>query len=319
MGISRKAILSLLSDGIEPQAPSASPVRVSTMAGKADTFREQEMDGNFFRDVVENAAVGVFITSSSGKALYFNRKMATILGAESSREAISAYKDLSSRLYADPGRREEFLRQLKNNGRVEGFKYKALKKDGSSCWIRVNASVLKMLSDESFLINGFAEDITMPIPGRDMVLPECSDCSCSYTLNEIKKTLEEHLGNEDEERNHVGERIFSNYERIILPYVEKLKKVAKSAYQQQLITILEMNLKNIISPFAKNLSGPLGNLSPAEIQVADLIRHGKSTKEIAEILNTGIRTVSFHRENIRKKLDLKNKKINLRTYLLSLK
>ena len=117
----------------------------------------------------------------------------------------------------------------------------------------------------------------------------------------------------------MGERIFTNYERIILPYIEKLKKVAKSEYQKQLITILEMNLKNIISPFAKNLSGPLGNLSPAEIQVADLIRHGKSTKEIAEILNTGIRTVSFHRENIRKKLDLKNKKINLRTFLLSLK
>ena len=183
----------------------------------------------------------------------------------------------------------------------------------------MNAGVLKSFPDGSFLINGVAEDITWRAPGRDLVLPECSDCSCSYTLNEIRKALQDFMGNEEEDRNHVGERIFTNYERIILPYIEKLKKISKSEYQQQLITILEMNLKNIISPFARNLSGPLGNLSPAEIQVADLIRHGKSTKEISEILNTGIRTVSFHRENIRKKLDLKNKKINLRTFLLSLK
>ncbi len=317
MGISPEAIQSLLCDQAESSAPYAKPVRAGTETKKADTFGPMDVD--FFRDMVENASIGVFVTSSTGRTLLFNRQMASILGADSPQDAISFYRDLFTHLYVDPERREELLQRLREKGVVQDFTYKALKKDGSLCWIRMNAGVLKKFSDESFLINGFAEDITRRIPGRETVLPECPDCSCSYTLNEIKKALQDLLGNEEEDRNVVGERIFTNYERIILPYIEKLKKIAKSDYQQQVITILEMNLKNIISPFAKNLSGPLANLSPAEIQVADLIRHGKSTKEVAEIMNTGIRTVSFHRENIRKKLDLKNKKVNLRTFLLSLK
>ncbi|MBW2739323.1 MAG: helix-turn-helix transcriptional regulator [Deltaproteobacteria bacterium] len=59
-------------------------------------------------------------------------------------------------------------------------------------------------------------------------------------------------------------------------------------------------------------------LTPAEIQVIDFIKHGKTTKEIAQFLNLAISTIDFHRSNIRKKLGIKNKKINLRTQLLSI-
>ena len=41
-------------------------------------------------------------------------------------------------------------------------------------------------------------------------------------------------------------------------------------------------------------------------------------KDIAEIMNLSIKTIEFHRNNIRNKLGLKNGKINLRSYLLSL-
>lgn len=85
-----------------------------------------------------------------------------------------------------------------------------------------------------------------------------------------------------------------------------------------MIDILELGLNNILSPFSKKLSDPMVSLTPTEIHIADLVRYGKSNKEISEILNSSTHTISRHRENIRKKLGLKNKKINLRSFLSSL-
>ncbi len=81
--------------------------------------------------------------------------------------------------------------------------------------------------------------------------------------------------------------------------------------------IIESNLNDIVSPFVHGLSSKLIKLSPTELQVSNLIKQGNTTKEIAEIMNLATSTIDFHRNNIRKKFGIKNKKTNLRTYLSS--
>ena len=84
------------------------------------------------------------------------------------------------------------------------------------------------------------------------------------------------------------------------------------------INILDENLTSIISPFTRRLNAQYLSLSPTEIQVANLVRDGKTSKEIADLMNLSPRTVEFHRDRIRKKVGIKNQNANLRSFLLSL-
>ena len=102
-----------------------------------------------------------------------------------------------------------------------------------------------------------------------------------------------------------------------MPHLEKLKTGPLDRKNKTLLEIMESNLKEIISPFRQGLSTKLSTMTPTEIQIANLVKKGKGTKEIAELLSLSTKTIDFHRDSIRKKLGIKNKKINLRTYLTS--
>jgi DNA-binding CsgD family transcriptional regulator len=81
---------------------------------------------------------------------------------------------------------------------------------------------------------------------------------------------------------------------------------------------VENHLKDIISPFLHNLTIEHLDLTPREIQITSLVKEGKTTKEITDFLNISATAVDFHRKNIRMKLGIKNKKTNLRSFLLSM-
>ena len=104
----------------------------------------------------------------------------------------------------------------------------------------------------------------------------------------------------------------ANVENVIMPYVGKLKKIGLGAEQSACVKILEANIKNITSSFSHRLSPGNINLTFKELQIADLVKEGNSSKDVAEMLNVSERTVDFHRKNIRKKLAIADRKTNLR-------
>ena len=136
-------------------------------------------------------------------------------------------------------------------------------------------------------------------------------------LEEVNTALKVLLKRLDEDKQVLEEKVLFNMRQLIEPYLEKLKKSRLNERQKKVLEILESNLNDIVSPFARSFSSSFMKLTPTEIQVANLVRQGKTTKEIADLLNLSIKTIEFHRENIRAKIGIKNKKINLRTYLLS--
>ncbi|MCD4717536.1 MAG: helix-turn-helix transcriptional regulator, partial [Desulfobacterales bacterium] len=110
----------------------------------------------------------------------------------------------------------------------------------------------------------------------------------------------------------------SNVKQLVIPYLNRLKKSPLNTDQMILINTLESNLDNITSPLISKLSSSFLNLTPMEIRIAHFVKEGLMNKEMAELLGTSLNTISSHRYKLRTKLGLKNKGINLRSYLLSL-
>ena len=137
-------------------------------------------------------------------------------------------------------------------------------------------------------------------------------------LRELNRSLRALLTQRDKARRDLEERVLSNVKELVTPYIHKLRNSRLDMKQMTYVKILESNLTNIISPFVRQLSLKYSALTPTEIQVAQLIREGRNTREIAELLNSSGRTIDSHRQSIRIKLGMKGTKANLRSYFLSM-
>jgi len=138
------------------------------------------------------------------------------------------------------------------------------------------------------------------------------------SLEEINTALEVLLRKREEDKTELESNVLTNVKELVVPYFEKIKKTKLDNQQEAFLSIIESNLNEIISPFIREISLKYLKLTPTEIQIANLVRHGSTTKDIAEILNVSPRTVETHRKNIRRKIGLEGKKANLRSHLLSL-
>jgi PAS domain S-box-containing protein len=138
------------------------------------------------------------------------------------------------------------------------------------------------------------------------------------SLEEINTAMKVLLKKREEDKTELEDNVLTNVKELIVPYFEKIKKTKLDDQQEAFLSIIESNLNEIISPFTRKMSLKYLNLTPTEIRIANLIRHGSPSKEIAELLNVSPRTVETHRKNIRRKIGLKRKKANLRSHLLSL-
>jgi PAS domain S-box-containing protein len=137
-------------------------------------------------------------------------------------------------------------------------------------------------------------------------------------LEETNIAMKVLLEQREKDKNELEEKVLTNVRGLLLPCLERLQGCRLNDRQKVYADILETNLQAIISPFLHRLSSRSLNLTPAEIQVAGLVKDGKSSKEIASLMNVSERGVEFHRNNIRRKLGMTNAKKNLRSYLLSL-
>jgi DNA-binding CsgD family transcriptional regulator/predicted lactoylglutathione lyase len=137
-------------------------------------------------------------------------------------------------------------------------------------------------------------------------------------LEEANIALKVLLRQRDEDKQSLEKKVLSNIKDLVFPYIEKLKRAPLRPKDKTNVEIIETHLNEVISPLMQRLTHLNILLTPQEMQIATLVKDGKSSKEIADVLHISETTVHFHRKNLRNKFGLKNKATNLRSYLMSL-
>lgn len=170
------------------------------------------------------------------------------------------------------------------------------------------------LNEERLLIDAIADQIGKAV---ESIQAEKQLQVERNSLESLNIALKEVLNNVQEEKRSIAASVQANVDQVISPILYALDQ-ASPAEIPGYTALLRQNLDQIVSPFTRNMTHRFLDLTPTEIQVADMIRNGLTTKEIARLRNLSPHTVSRHRENIRRKLGLSGQGTHLVSYLISI-
>jgi PAS domain S-box-containing protein len=269
-----------------------------------------------FKALAENANDGILIAAGEGVHVYANKRTAEITGY-----SIAELLEISLRSLVAPDEVEKIAERL--NRRLAGedpprqYETIFIRKSGETFPVELSVARSEWEGRPASII--IIHDIAERKRAEEVLRQRETELEIrANELEELNSALRVLLRKRDEDQSELEEKVLSTVKELVLPYMERLKRSGLDPKQMAYLNIVESNLADIVSPFARKLSSIFLGLTPTEINVATLIKEGKDTKEIAELLNLSARTVEFHRQNIRRKIGIKHKKANLRSHLLSI-
>lgn len=177
------------------------------------------------------------------------------------------------------------------------------------------------LKEERDLIETVARDVSEYIESK-IAEDELGSVSDKLRLQqtayqEKNAALREVLSEIENDRKQTALQIQANVDRLVGPILRKVEeKISPS--EKAYVSLLRNCLSDIASPFVSKLSVRYARLSPREVEVCNLVRHGLTSKEISTNLNISEETVRNQRKSIRRKLGITSHKTNLSTFLQSI-
>jgi PAS domain S-box-containing protein len=249
---------------------------------------------------------------------------------------------------------EELLRDQEEGidpERIVKFEMEDYHKNGSTVWVECVVSAIRDNTCKIIGLHGVSRDISerkraeMDLKRyrenlEEMVNTRTAELTKTYAQlkqeNDVRRTTEVELDRRrleleemntalrvilkqrEEDKTTIEMNVISNHKVSILPYIGLLERTNLDDEQKTFLSIIKSNLNVITSTFSRKISSGNLGLTTNELKVASLIKEGKTSKEIAGLLNVSITTINAYRRKIRAKTDLRNKDINLRSYLQSL-
>jgi PAS domain S-box-containing protein len=192
-------------------------------------------------------------------------------------------------------------------------------KIGEFVWIHAISLAVKDKNGEITHVNGIFIDVSEKYDAFWKLKSSEKELeNKTKNLMELNAALNVLIKNLESKESDIQEQVIANVQQLVLPYLDKIRANPDDISTESLVDIVESNLAAITAKFTHRLSSSLYCLTSTEIKVANLIKLGNTTKDIATALGISYKTVESHRERIRKKLGINNRKINLRSRLLSM-
>lgn len=146
----------------------------------------------------------------------------------------------------------------------------------------------------------------------------CSDITARKNTQAVLEhkhhALRELIEQIEFEKQQIKNQVADNAQKLLKPVLNNLRKSATTIEKEHL-DVLEQGLDDLTAAFSKKMLDQNTGLTSREIEICNLIKQGCTTKEIAELLALSTKTVNTHRNNIRKKMGIRNKKTPLSVYL----
>ncbi|WP_304087202.1 response regulator [Maridesulfovibrio ferrireducens] len=113
-----------------------------------------------YRDIFDNAPMGIFQVSLDGHYLTVNSAYVSILGYADAEDFIVSVSNARNQIYLKAEDFDDIISQLHLFGRVSGYEVQCVRKDGSTVWTRRDFRLVDSGADLPRYIEGFVIDIT---------------------------------------------------------------------------------------------------------------------------------------------------------------
>ena len=211
----------------------------------------------------------------------------------------------------DHSRIRNFIDNATPQSPVQIFIQHITRANGEDLWVEWHRRALFDSSGTLYAIQGVGRDVT------ELRQTELALVEKNAELERKNAALTEVLEHIEQKKEEIKDNVRANVHELFLPLLDKLRS-AKKPEDNVYIDMLARSLENLTSSFGHKVTNRSLKLTPKEINICNLIKHDLSSKEIAGLLGISLFTVERHRNNIRTKLAITNKHVNLNTYLKSL-
>ena len=308
------------------------------------TLNESE---NNFRALAENASDAIVLVGGKGANLYVNKRMRVITGY-----SISELLKIGIRELAIPDElptiMDRYKRRLRGEDVLNPYETSVRRKDGKVVPVEVTASktiwqgspavmaILRDITERKCIEKKMAEthiELKRHVDERTLELTVAAERlerqnkailhqqaqleKVNLELIDTNKAVTILARNIDKSRQETENAVLNKINSKLMPIIEDLRKAKSLESLKSDLDILTANLQTLSDDLAGNLS-LIAFLTPAEMRVATMIKNGLTSQDLADKLYISLHTAKTHRRNIRKKLNVKNSRINLASYLKSL-